>query len=361
MGFLKTYKSFLKHFYLINENQRKSKIIKQNIVNENNIISCFLNGFCDIETSYIFNYFIKKLGGSIIQPSIYINKINQDGTFFFGLNSTIDMLKQAKSYLIIGSNFRQEMGSLNLYLKKQLSKTNCLITSYTTQIKNLIAISHKIENTRIFYNNEQTQHSIGLMIQNIYKFLNKKISTKRQTYENASYLSVSLGSINCNMVGVNSGMRTLWRNPENSLLKATNVLLYQPQENTIQIATKKIEYDSLYNFDLFEQSFFLQHEIPILSMYEQSGHFQNMELFLYKYEPVIQGTSNMVSPILFLGVLLYLFWNLNDSFIKNCINFFKIEINLLNVGKKSKQMFTFLYFLEIIKNLSILLFFRKSK
>jgi len=331
-----------------------------------------VGSLCDLQGIYFTAQFIKICGGTDLQVGNYRSKINYDILFFYSLNRTIASLNALNTLIILGLNTRYEASLLNTSLRQhQVNRSLTYITigAYSTlklkqkhlgnSLRTLISFSeNKIKllnncylelNPSIFYSYENTRVKHGGLLQNVIRYLGKKLFTKTLTGERLGIVHSNISSLNFAHLGITAGVRSpLYVDTIKDKQFAT-LFLVQTEEfksekwlsikdytHTISLATNEI---STLKYD---------HLVPIQSLYEKNGFLFNIEGKLCKLNKVVSSKSNARSLETFLAALLQFqedydftweqIWKFEDEinfksqqdknipiFLFNLFNFFEIE------------------------------------
>jgi len=185
----------------------------------------------DLEALYTLSTVLKLYGSSDLQYSNTNLKVNIDVPVLFNLNRTVDSLEHLKSLIIIGSNPRFEASILNTSLRKQqLSRALSYLTIAPFSdlklkqkhegngLRSLIAlIENKIGSVKDFYKNENSSIILGveslkgkngLILQNIIRFLGKKLYVKTTKGDRLGLLHSNITSLNFANLGLTLGVRS---------------------------------------------------------------------------------------------------------------------------------------------------------
>jgi len=211
----------------------------------------------DLEALYTLSTVLKFYGSSDLQYSNSFVKVNVDLPVLFNLNRTIDSFEQLKGLIIIGSNPRFEASILNTSLRKHqlaralpyltiapfadlklkqkhegngLRSLIALIENRISSVKNF----YKAENSSIIFGAESLKGKNGLILQNILRFLGKKLYVKTTKGERLGLLHSNITSLNFANLGLTLGVRSSLHNISEDQ-NLNNLFIVQPYK----ISSKK--------------------------------------------------------------------------------------------------------------------------
>ena len=330
-------------------------------------IGALVGNLSDLQEIYFLTQFIKFCGGTDVLVGNFLPKANYDIAFFYSLNRTIDSLDTLNTLILIGLNTRYEASLLNTTLRKHQRNrglTYLTIGTYAplelkqkhvgNSLRALIGLSeNKIKNlsqcylnlnTSIFFGFENTKTKHGYLLQNIVRFLGKKLVTKTAKGERLGILHNNISTLNCAHLGISVGVRSplfvdVIKDKEISTLfliqsedfKNEKWLSTKTYTHVVGLATNAIsglQYD---------------HLIPITSLYEKNGYVVNIEGRLRKLNKVVSSKINTKSlEIFFSTVIEYAFITRENSIsIWKSIWNFNNEINLKSQIEKIVPQFLF--------------------
>lgn len=337
-------------------------------------IGAVMGSICNLQEVYFTSQFLKLCGSTDIQVGNIAPKTNYDLPFYYNFNRTIASLNNLNTLLIIGLNTRFETSVLNSTLRKhQLNRGLNFFTvgpyaplklrqkHIGNSLRTLISLSeNKIKevlscylelNTSIFYGFESLRNKHGFLLQNIVRFLGKKLCTRTLAGDRLGLVHANISTLNFANLGIFSGVRSslfvdTLQDKEISTLfliqseqfKSDKWLSPSNYTHVVGVSTNStttIKYDSL---------------IPITSLYEKDGFLFNIEGRLRKMNKVVAPKTNKRSLESFLAALLQFqaeeleeevwesIWNFEDeinfkstldkhlpTFIFNVFNFFEVE------------------------------------
>jgi len=329
----------------------------------------------DLETLYTLNTVLKFYGSSDLQYSNTPIKLNVDLPLLFNLNRTLESLDNLKSLIIIGSNPRFEASVLNTLLRKQqLAKALSYMTIAPFSdfkfkqnhsgngVRSLLAlVENKIPSAKGYYNEENSSIILGaeslrgknsMIIQNIVRFLGKKLYVKTLKGDRLGILHSNITSLNFANLGLNIGSRSELHHSNINDLKINNLFVVQPHK----ISSKKWISSSVYthvtSFATHKSTNIISDKIlPIKSLYEKEGFIYTIEGRLRKFYKAVTAPTNARSvdsflialcrvsflPKEWIGILNTL-WSFKDEVVvdtlieKSPINF---NFNFLNIKENS--------------------------
>jgi NADH-quinone oxidoreductase subunit G len=204
----------------------------------------------DLEALYTLSTILKFYGSSDLQYSNTHLKVNVDLPLLFNLNRSIYSFEQLKGLIIIGSNPRFEASILNTSLRRhQLSRALPYLTiapfadlkvkqkhegnglrSLIALIENKIGSAknfYKAENSSIIFGVESLKGKNGLILQNIIRFLGKKLYVKTAKGERLGVLHSNITSLNFANLGLTLGVRSSLHNSSEDQ-ELNNLFVVQP-------------------------------------------------------------------------------------------------------------------------------------
>jgi len=212
----------------------------------------------DVESLYVLATTLKFYGGSDIQYGNNKIHLNIDAPVFFNLNRSFASFDELKGLIIIGSNPRFEASLLNTNLRKQqLSralpyltigtysnlnfKQNHIGNSLNTLFqlvnnkKNAFQKFYNLENTSIILGVESLKNKNSFLIQNLIRFLGKKLYVKTKKGERLGLLHSNTTSLAFANLGIDAGVRSVLHLNQTADKKINNLFVVQPHE----ISSKK--------------------------------------------------------------------------------------------------------------------------
>jgi len=212
----------------------------------------------DLEALYTLSTILKFYGSSDLQYSNTNLKVNIDLPVLFNLNRSVESFEQLKGLIIVGSNPRFEASILNTSLRKQqLSRALPYLTiapyadlklkqkhegnglrSLIALIENKIGSAknfYKAENSSIILGVESLKGKNGIVLQNIIRFLGKKLYVKTAKGERLGILHSNITSLNFANLGLTLGVRSTLHNNNVDDQELNNLFVVQPHK----ISSKK--------------------------------------------------------------------------------------------------------------------------
>ena len=338
-------------------------------------LGAVVGSLCDLQGVYFTAQFIKSCGGTDIQVGNLRLKANYDLPSFYSLNKTIAGLNNLNTLILVGLNTRLEASVLNTSLRKhQLNRGLNFLTigAYSplklrqkhvgTSVRTLIAFSeNKLKNLlncyldfnpSIFYSFESLRNKHGYFLQNVIRYLGKKLFIKTLQGERLGVVHSNISTLNFANIGIYPGVRSplhvdIIKDKEISTLFLIQLEQFKEKKwlstsnytHTIGMSTNStissFKYDTL---------------IPISNLYEKEGFLYNIEGRLRKLNKVVSTSSNSRSLENFLTALT-LFQDVNDEYTWESIWDFEEEIHLKS--QLEKIIPTFLVNIFIFNNAEI--------
>lgn len=313
-------------------------------------LAVVVESLIDVEGLYLLNTALKFYGGTDIQYGNHKMNINIDAPIFFNLNRSFDSLETLKGLILIGTNPRFEASLLNTSLRKQqlnralpyLSvgayaqlkfKYNHIGNSLKTLLnlienKNSAATKfYNLENTSIIVGAENLKNKSSFLVQNMSKFLGKKLFVKTNKGDRLGLLHANVTSLAFANLGVSSGVRSVLHLSNVRDKKINNLFVIQPHE----LATKKWVSTSVYTHIIGlsthkPANILCDRLLPIKNFYEKDGFLYNIEGRLRKFYKAVTAPTEARSLESFITALcrvqflpqewfgvLKSFWTLNDE------------------------------------------------
>ena len=184
-----------------------------------------------MEGIYFTSSFLKSHGHSDFQLGNVLAKTNYDIPFFYSLNCEVASLDKLTMLILIGLNTRYEASLLNTNLRKQQRErklTYYTVGAYTplnlnqnhfgNSLRSLMSFAeNKLTtnikcyvhaNPSIMYSFESLRTKYGFFMQNIFRFLGKKLFTKTQKGERLGLIHAQITSLNFAHLGITSNVRS---------------------------------------------------------------------------------------------------------------------------------------------------------
>jgi NADH-quinone oxidoreductase chain G len=278
-------------------------------------LGAVVESIIDVESLYILATTLKFYGSSDIQYGNQRSQVNIDAPFYYGLNATLDSFEKHTALLLIGTNPRFEASLLNTTLRKQqlsralpyalIGNYNDLKIKYNHEGTSIKACLNIIENKSALYSKlynlesssiivgvENLKYSNALLLQNIIRFLGKKLFVKTKKGDRLGILHTNVTSLSFANLGITAGVRSILHSATTKDKAFNNLFVIQPYEvsstkwlsnkvytNVIGLSTHKastIACDSL---------------LPIKAPYEKSGFFFNIENRLRKFYKAVSAPT----------------------------------------------------------------------
>jgi len=193
-------------------------------------LGAVVDSLIDLEGLYTLNEVLKYFGASTLVNTSNRSLLNFDIPNFYTLNRNFNNLNSLTTLLLIGTNTRFEASLLNTTLRKhQLArdlnystigvyadlkmKQNHLGLSSQTLLNivtNKVNLTKDLVNTKgvsVFLGNEILKGKNGAILQNISRFLAKKLFLKTKNGDRLSVLHANTTSLVFNTLGVSSTVR----------------------------------------------------------------------------------------------------------------------------------------------------------
>jgi hypothetical protein len=194
-------------------------------------IALIADSLLDLESLYILNETMKFYGANTIEYGNSRTNINFDIPNFYTLNRKFSALNELNNLLMIGLNTRFESSLLNTSLRKQqISRDLSYITvgaysdlklkqnhlglnpkTIISLISNKTNITKLLVNTKmpsVFLGVEILKGKNGFILQNLSRFLAKRLFLKTKNEERLGYVHANTTSLIFNSLGISSGVRS---------------------------------------------------------------------------------------------------------------------------------------------------------
>jgi NADH dehydrogenase/NADH:ubiquinone oxidoreductase subunit G len=194
-------------------------------------IGAVVDAFIDLEGLYALSESLKFYGSSNIQYGNFRLRINADIPNFYTSNRNLTNINKLTALLLIGVNTRYEASLLNTSLRKQqifkdlsyfylgapidLKMKNQHLGLSVTKLIDLI--ENKVEATRTLVNTRHSSVMLGVetlksrngnILQNLSRFLAKKLFTKTKAGERLGLIHANTASVIFNTLGVSPSVRS---------------------------------------------------------------------------------------------------------------------------------------------------------
>ena len=312
-------------------------------------IATILGSLNDIESLNVMFNFTKLWGSCDIQYGNFKHNVNIDIPFFCNYNNRISFVNNSGlgALIMIGCNPRFEASLLNISLRKLQNKE---ALSYTTlgafnnlrlnqnhvgnSVRSLLLLTeNKLKTSTIYYNTNETnvvtsfevsKIKYGSFLQNLIRFLGKKLLTKNKRNERLGMIHSHIGSLNSCHLGINPGVRSVLNYNGQKDKKISTLFTLQLDE----LKEKKWLSTSMYTHTVAqttnkEVNFGYDVIIPVKSLYEKNGFTYNIEGRLRRFHKVVTAPTNVRSVEAFLLAICRIqhdwystissFWNLKKE------------------------------------------------
>lgn len=327
-----------------------SNILKNDsLKKEENTLGCVVEDLCDVESLYLLNFFLKNLGSSDIQYGNTLNYLNIDLPLFYGLNREISSFENVFALLLIGTNPRYEASILNTLLRKQqqnkalpfsiFNATTALRIKHThlgNSLRSLIAFTeNRLTTAKTYYQyqsislilgSDSLKSINGSVLQNIFRFLNKKFYTQTKNKNTGAVLHSNITSLLFANMGIKPGVRSNFYNNTIHDKQIHTLLSIQPHEFSSKKWLSARKYTHLIGLGTHKPlNINVDRFLPLKSLYEKDGFIFNIENRLRKFYKVVSSpieTRSLDSIISILfeiyfwdqDSLLNKFWMINDEY-----------------------------------------------
>jgi len=303
------------------------------VQNDSNIVSPkkitgIIDSLIDLEGLYIMVNALKLSGAADIQAGNHVSKINFDIPAYYTLNRSVNTLNNLTSLLMIGVNPRFETSILNTSLRKhQLSRdlTYYFIGVYAnlklnqnhlgiSPIKLLSILSNKTVATKelvltkgssIFLGSEILKSKNGAIIQNLARFLAKRLFLKTSVGDRFGIIQGNPTNLIFNHLGVNPSVRSNLYVEEIRDKKIDLLYTVQPHTLTSKKWLSTLVYTNVTSFVTHKPASFVSNTlIPIQTFYEKDGYLLNLEGRVRKFYKAVTPPKGVLSLETFFITLL---------------------------------------------------------
>jgi len=341
-----------------------SNILKNDsLKKEENTFGVVAEDLCDVESLYLLNFFIKSLGSADIQNGNVLNSLNIGTPVLYGLNRELQSFENVGALILIGTNPRYEASILNTLLRKQqqnkalpyalFNATNSLRIKHThigNSIKSLVAFAaNKLTTAKNFYNFQNTSLILGAdslksvngsVLQNIFRFLNKKFYTQTKNKNTGSILHSNITSLLFANMGIKPGVRSIFYNNTISDKKIHTLFSIQPYEFSAKKWLSTQKYTHLIALGTHKPSNLnVDRFLPLKSFYEKDGYIFNAENRLRKFYKVVSSPKETRSLDAILSILFEIYFWDQDTILKK---FWMIN-DEYNFAAQTEQVFANFY------------------
>lgn len=301
------------------EEAKKSNAIK---------ITAVIDSLVDLEGLYLMNYALKFSGAADITSGNYMSKINFDIPTYYTLNRTVSSLTNLTSLLMVGVNPRFETSILNTSLRKhQLTrdlsyffigvysnlklkqnhlgispqKLISLLTNKTNATKNLVLT----KGSSIFLGSEILKSKNGAVLQNLLRFLAKRLFVKTAQGDRLGILQGNPTSLIFNHLGIAPGVRSTLYSEEIQDKKIDLLYTVQPHNLSVKKWLSSLVYTNVISFVTHKPANFVSSTlIPIQTFYEKDGYLINLEGRIRKFYKGVTPPKGVLSLETFFATLL---------------------------------------------------------
>jgi NADH-quinone oxidoreductase subunit G len=346
----------------------------------------------DVESLYVLATTLKFYGSSDIQYGNQKLNLNLDAPFFYGLNASFDAFDKHNALLLIGTNPRFEASLLNTTLRKQqlsralpyalIGNYNDLKIKYNHEglsvktclniVENKTPLFRKLytlDNSTIIAGVENLKYANALLIQNIIRFLGKKLFVQTKKGVRLGILHMNVASLSFANLGINAGVRSVLHATMATDKAFNNLFVVQPYEiSSTKWLSNKV-YTNVIGLSTHKPlNIVCDNLLPIKASYEKNGYFFNIENRLRKFYKAVSAPTEARSleafffalcrvqflPSEWLGVLKS-FWMFKHEVPVNILaekqinNFFFNLFSYSETASKGKKTF----FIPAIKNFYI--------
>ena len=146
----------------------------------------------------------------------------------------------------------------------------------------------------------------GLIVQNIVRFLSRKLFLKLKSGEGLGYIQSNTTDLVFNTLGISSGVRSILNVDEvkdkkiNVFFGVQPFLFKQKKWLSFEVVTKTIIF-STHKIDTFTPNYLL----PLKSFYEKEGFLMNIEGRLRKFYQIVNASSKLLTLENFFCALLH--------------------------------------------------------
>jgi len=289
-------------------------------------IAALIGSLVDVEGLYVLHTFIKMYGGSDIQHGDFRFKANLDAPFFYGFNRAVSSFNDLGAVLLIGTNPRFEASLINTLLRKQQNRRALPYYSVGAfadmrlrhdhlgnSVRALVAISenrlpvakslYNLASSSVFVGFDNTKTRGAPVLQNIVRFVSRKLYAKTKSGERLGFLHSNVGSMNMAALGFDAAVRSPLHVEE---LKDKNIATIFALQTT-KLSKKWLSLKQYTNVVALSThkglSYSYDHLVPIKNFYEKEGHLFNIEGRLRRYQRAVTSPKESRSVEMFLASL----------------------------------------------------------
>lgn len=290
-------------------------------------VAIVVESLIDIESLYLLHTTLKFYGSSDIQYGNTKVNLNIDCPAFYSLNRTIESLEELKALILIGTNPRFEASLVNTMLRKQqLNRALPYLTLgahsqmkiKTTQVGNslnafgkflenksaLFSKFYLLENTALILGVESLKSNSAFLLQNLVRFLGKKLIIKTKKGERLGLLHANITSLAFANLGINAGVRSVLNLNQVKDKKINNLFVIQPHEISPQKWLSTSVYTHVIGLTTHKPTNILcDYLLPLKSFYEKDGFVFNIEGRIRKFYKAVTAPNETRSLESFLTTL----------------------------------------------------------
>lgn len=266
-----------------------------------------LESMVELDSLFVLSYFFKILGSSDVYYNNNALKLNLNLPNFFNLNRTLNSFDSLQSLVLLGVHPRFETPLLNVALRKeQLSRALPYYSfgpsldyklrvshqgngfkSVVSLLANRISSANKLYNSKassILVGAESVKGKNGFILQNITRFLARKLFTKNNSNERFGVIHSNITSLNLSNLGVQPGVRSDLHLDEVFDKNIRNLAIIQPFKTSSVKWFSKKEQTTVINFATNKPANIRSDlSLPLATLYETSGFTFNVEGRLRKF------------------------------------------------------------------------------
>jgi len=291
-------------------------------------IALIADSLLDLESLYILNETMKFYGANTIEYGNSRTNINFDTPNFYTLNRKFSALSELNTLLMIGLNTRFESSLLNTSLRKQqISRDLSYITigaysdlklkqnhlglnpkTIISLIENKTNITKLLVNTKmpsVFLGVEILKGKNGFILQNLSRFLAKRLFLKTKNEERLGYVHANTTSLIFNSLGISSGVRSPINVTEIEDKKINLLFAIQPFTLKVKKWISAANYTHIFAFATHKPTN-LNYDrlLPMKSLYEKDGYLVNIEGRIRKFYKSLTSPEKILSLESFFTTLL---------------------------------------------------------
>lgn len=269
--------------------------------------AAILESMVELDSLYVLSYFFKVLGSNDIYYTNNSLKLNLNLPNFFSLNRTLNSLDTLQSLVLIGVHPRFETPLLNVALRKeQLSRSlpyytfspsldyKLKVSQQGNGFKSLVGLvvnrthfASKLYNAKsssILLGAESAKGKNGFILQNIVRFLSRKLYVKTALNERAGVIHSNITTLNLSGLGLQPGVRSDFHLDALFDKNIRNLAVVQPFKTSSAKWFSKKEQTTVINFATNKPANLRSDlSLPLATLYETSGFTFNVEGRLRKF------------------------------------------------------------------------------